>query len=132
MRRALVAVLTFVAVGFGVAGAAAGGASASVDEPDPPRITVNEFMPEERSLSDCLSVLPKPGCGSEARGGPYQAAVFGAMVVGLGVIGTRIVVGIRRRDRTPIGSDATTSTSASTDANPGATTDRTPGPSPSE
>jgi hypothetical protein len=63
-----------------------------------PVVTANDFMPTERSLSDCLSVLPKPGCGSEARGGWAQTAVFVALIGGLGVIGTRIVIGIRRRD----------------------------------
>ncbi len=103
MRRALVAAILWLAVAaFAAPGAAfAGTGSGTDDEPEPPRITVNEFMPENRPLSDCLSALPKPGCGSEARGGPYQTAVFGAMVLGLGLIGTRIVVGIRRRDRTP-------------------------------
>jgi len=63
-----------------------------------PVITVNEFMPTDRSLSDCISVLPKPGCGSEARGGWAQTAVFLALIGGLGTIFTRIVLGIRRRD----------------------------------
>ena len=104
MRRALVAVLLAVTAGLVVAaatfpGPALAGSTEPPPPPEPPPVTVNEFMPQERSLSDCLSVLPKPGCGSEARGGPYQAAVFGVMVLGLGVIGTRIVVGVRRRDR---------------------------------
>lgn len=70
-------------------------------DPAPPT-TINEFLPAERDLSDCLSVLPKPGCGSKARGGWRQGAVFGAVVVGLGVIGTRIAIGVRRRDRQPV------------------------------
>lgn len=72
------------------------------DPADPPPVTVNPFFPEDRSLSECLSVVPRPGCGSEARGGPYQAAVFGVILLGLGVIGTRIVIGVRRnRASTP-------------------------------
>jgi hypothetical protein len=63
-----------------------------------PVVASNDFLPAERSLSECLSVLPKPGCGSEARGGWAQTAVFLALIGGLGVIGTRIVIGIRRRD----------------------------------
>jgi hypothetical protein len=74
-----------------------------VADSDPPAdtrpvVAENEFMPTDRSLSECLSVLPKPGCGSEARGGWAQTAVFLAVIGGLGVIGTRIVIGIRRRD----------------------------------
>jgi hypothetical protein len=77
-------------------------ASAVTDTAPPfdtrPVVTANDFLPVERSLSECLSVLPKPGCGSEARGGWPQIAVFLALIGGLGVIGTRIAIGIRRRD----------------------------------
>lgn len=76
------------------------------DADDAPPVTVNPFFPEDRSLSECLSVVPRPGCGSEARGGPYQAAVFGAIVLGLALIGTRIVIGLRRNQRSS--SDAPT------------------------
>ena len=53
--------------------------------------TINPFFPEERSLGDCLSSLPKPGCGSDARGGWRQTAVLGAILAGLGFIAWRIV-----------------------------------------
>jgi len=69
------------------------------DDPFPPvstPATVNEFLPEDRDLSDCLSVLPKPGCGSQARGGPQQAAVLGAILGGLAIIGGRIAWSVRR------------------------------------
>jgi hypothetical protein len=78
-------------------------ASALADAEPPadqrPVATTNDFLPLERSLSDCISVLPKPGCGSEARGGWAQTAVFLALIGGLGVIASRIVIGIRRRDQ---------------------------------
>ncbi|CAN5612194.1 hypothetical protein BH23ACT3_BH23ACT3_16230 [soil metagenome] len=102
MRRALVAVL-FLGLMFGASATAAAGAG--TDQGEPPPVTVNEFFPADRSLGDCLSALPKPGCGSEARGGMHQTAVFSVTVLGLGVIGTRIVVGIRRRDRENAPSD---------------------------
>jgi hypothetical protein len=70
------------------------------DDPPPPPVTVNEFIPEDRDLSDCLSALPKPGCGSEARGGWRQTAVLGAILLGLGVVGWRISVGLRANRRT--------------------------------
>jgi hypothetical protein len=66
-----------------------------------PVVAENDFLPTDRSLSECLSVLPKPGCGSEARGGWAQTSVFLALIGGLGVIGTRIVIGIRRRGGAP-------------------------------
>ncbi len=77
-----------------------------------PRPTVNEFMPEERPLSDCLGALPKPNCGSEARGGRAQTTVFVVLLGGLAFIAWRIVAGSRRARTTTVSSDRT----------PGATT----------
>lgn len=62
----------------------------------PPPDTVNDFLPEDRGIGECISALPKPGCGSESRGGWAQTAVFGAMLAGLGIIGWRIVANSRR------------------------------------
>ncbi|MEY2959934.1 MAG: hypothetical protein RLZZ01_2502 [Actinomycetota bacterium] len=75
----------------------------STDEERPTRPTINQFYPEERPLSDCLSSLPKPNCGSDARGGWRQLAVLGAILGGLGFIAWRIVATARRArpDRTP-------------------------------
>ena len=73
--------------------------SASVgDEPPPdrPPATVSDFYPESSNLSDCVGLVEKPGCGSEARGGWAQTAVFGALAVGLGLIIWRITIGVRR------------------------------------
>ena len=36
----------------------------------------NEFVPVDRDIGECISAIPKPGCGSEARSGWRQAAVF--------------------------------------------------------
>lgn len=84
----------------------------SVDDDDTTRPTVNEFFPEERPLSDCLSSLPKPDCGSEARGGWAQTTVFLAIVIGLAFIAWRVVAASRRarraREVTPGTPDATT------------------------
>ncbi|MFK8025666.1 MAG: hypothetical protein AB8G26_17045 [Ilumatobacter sp.] len=63
--------------------------------PDAPPITVSEFFPEENNLSDCIGLVERPGCGSEARGGWRQTAVFVALVSGLGVIVWRISRGVR-------------------------------------
>ncbi len=59
----------------------------------------NPFLPDERNLSDCISAVPKPGCGSEARGGWRQTLVFGVMALGLLGIAWRIATGMRRRAR---------------------------------
>ena len=64
-----------------------------VGQPETPATgdTINPFYPEERSLGDCLSSLPKPGCGSSARGGWRQTVVLGVILSGLAFIGWRIV-----------------------------------------
>lgn len=60
----------------------------------------NPFLPEEANVGDCISALPRPGCGSEARGGWRQTLVFVALAGGLAVIAWRLIVAVRRRDRT--------------------------------
>lgn len=75
--------------------APAGAAFASTTPPTPP-VTVNEFIPVERGLGECISALPKPGCGSEARGGWRQALVLLAILVGLAIIVWRVVASARR------------------------------------
>ena len=61
-----------------------------------PTVTVNEFLPTDRDLSECLSALPRPGCGSEARGGWRQTSIYVAMLGGLAFIAWRIVASSRR------------------------------------
>ncbi len=62
--------------------------------------TENAFFPDDTSvnITDCVSALPRPECGSRERGGWRQGAVFAAVIVGLVAIGVRLVVGVRRRD----------------------------------
>lgn len=57
---------------------------------------VNEFIPADRDISDCISAIPKPGCGSKARGGWHQTLVLLAILAGLAVIVWRIVAGARK------------------------------------
>jgi hypothetical protein len=75
--------------------APAGATAATGSEPPPPPVTVNEFVPE-RDLSECVSALPKPDCGSEARGDWRQGLVFVAMTGGMAFVAWRIVRGVRR------------------------------------
>ena len=75
-------------------------APAAASTPAPPdtvvtAITDNELIPE-RDLDDCVSALPQPGCGSEARSGWRQWAIFGLLAVALSFIAWRIVRSIRR------------------------------------
>jgi hypothetical protein len=75
-------------------------------EPPPPPVTDNAFIPEDRDLGECITAVPKPGCGSEARGDWHQGVVLAVMVAGLVVVGWRIVRGVRRRDPQPTDIDA--------------------------
>jgi hypothetical protein len=75
-------------------------AAASMPPPNPPSPTVvdNPFIPEDQNLGDCVSALPRPGCGSEEQGGWRQQLVFGVVIAGLAFIGWRVVRNLRRRD----------------------------------
>jgi hypothetical protein len=77
----------------------AAGAVPAAADPTVPPVTANPFLPEDRGISDCISALPKPGCGSEERGGWRQGLILVALVGGLSVIGWRIVAGVRRTER---------------------------------
>jgi hypothetical protein len=75
-------------------------------EPPPP-VTDNVFIPENRDLGECITAVPKPGCGSEARSDWHQGLVLAVMIAGLTIIGWRIVRGVRRREPKPTDVDAT-------------------------
>jgi hypothetical protein len=68
--------------------------------PDRPPVTVSDFFPDQQNLSDCLGLVERPGCGSEARGGWRQTLVFAVLVIGLALIFWRISRGIKA-NRTP-------------------------------
>jgi hypothetical protein len=65
-------------------------------DPQPPPVTSNDFLPQERDLSECVGALERPGCGSEARGGWHQTLVFVAVAGGLAVVFGRIAWAARR------------------------------------
>jgi len=70
---------------------------------DAPPVT-NDFMDLDRDVSDCISAMPKPGCGREPtssgdRGGWQQILLFGVLMLGMAGIGTRVAFSVRARDR---------------------------------
>ena len=98
VRRILVCAIVSVAP----LGAVASNASATTPPPAPP--VTNDFMDLERDVSECISAMPKPGCGREPtssgdRGGAMQIALFGIILVAMAGIGTRIAFAVRARDR---------------------------------
>jgi hypothetical protein len=97
LRAALVAVAVVIALGASGALGTDAVSAQQLGPDDLPITTVyNEFYPEDRDLSDCLSVLPRPGCGSSARSGWPQLTVFGLIVIGVGAVAARVLVSARR------------------------------------
>jgi hypothetical protein len=94
-----------VAVATLLPGAVALAATAEPSPPSPPAtattVVDNPFFPDDTDtdITDCVSALPRPECGSKERGGWRQGVVFGVVVAGLTAIGVRVGLGIRRRDR---------------------------------
>ncbi len=80
--------------------AATGAAGAAVRAIGLDRRPTTPFLPDDTTtnITDCVSALPRPECGSRERGGWRQGVVFGVVVAGLVAIGARLVIGIRRRD----------------------------------
>ena len=79
-------------------GVPADAAEATSPDPSPPT-TVDDFLPENQNLGDCLGTLERPGCGSEGRGGWRQTLVFVVMGVGLAIVFGRIAWAVRRTRR---------------------------------
>lgn len=58
----------------------------------------------ERDPSECIGLLPKPGCGTKPtdageRGGSLQVATFAVILIGLAVIFTVVFRNVLRTDR---------------------------------
>lgn len=125
MRVGLRVFLGLLVTSIAVVTSPSGGVHATTTEPPPtpPPVTFNEFLPEDRGLGDCISAVPRPGCGSEARGGWHQTLVLLAIMLGLAVIVWRIVAAARRAGTTPI-SDRRTPDATSVPADSGG--DRAP------
>jgi hypothetical protein len=107
-----VRILFTIVLALGVTALAPTAAGAAPDEPAPPPTTVpitvpddvtidtaNPFLPDEVDLSQCVGTLPRPGCGSEARGGWHQDLVAIAMIAGLLIVFGRVAWGVRRNRR---------------------------------
>jgi hypothetical protein len=82
-----------------------GSSALASTDPEPPTTiespgtTVNDFIPEDQNLSDCLGALERPGCGSESRGGWRQTVTFSVMALGLVLVFGRIFWSLRTNHR---------------------------------
>jgi len=109
--RVLLVSLVFAVATFGAAGpAAVAGAAPPPTTEAPvstvPTSTLNDFIPTQRDLSDCISAVQKPGCGSESESDYHQMLVFAALIGGMALIAWRVVVGARK-NRQEIGEPTT-------------------------
>jgi hypothetical protein len=102
--------LTFGTLGMpGHAGVVAAGSPPATEPPSTvPTSTLNDFIPEQRAISDCISAVPKPGCGSEAQSDWHTWLAFIALVGGLAFVGWRVVTGLRRQRTEPEQTEAPT------------------------
>jgi hypothetical protein len=62
-------------------------------------IADNDFIPTDQNLTSCVGTLELPNCGSEKKSDARLYATFAVLMAGMGLIGWRIAVGVRRRDR---------------------------------
>ena len=61
-------------------------------------IGTNPFIPENANIGDCVSSMPRPDCGSEARSSTGQWLTFGVLMAGMSFIGWRIFRSVRKND----------------------------------
>ena len=61
--------------------------------------TVNDLIPTDQNLTDCVGTLEKPNCGSNRKNDVHMYMTFGVLMGGMALIGWRIAVAIRKRDR---------------------------------
>ena len=105
-RPAVGAIALALGLSFGLAACGDGAAvsTTTLDERgSAATLSTNPFIPEDANLGDCVSSLPRPGCGNELRGDSHALLTFGVLVAGLTFIGWRIARSVKRRDapRTP-------------------------------
>jgi hypothetical protein len=82
-----------------LAALASAGRVVAAESIPPDTVVDNEFVPDDRDLSDCISALPDPGCGSEGRSGWRQWLILTGIVAGLAFIAWRVVRTARRTRR---------------------------------
>jgi hypothetical protein len=64
-----------------------------------PTAADNPFIPTDVDLSECLGTLPRPGCGSDERGGWRQYLTFAILMLAMALIGWRVFHAAAQRDR---------------------------------
>ena len=96
IRSALAVAILSLGIGTPALATLPPDSSATVEE--------NVYLDLDRSLTECVSAMPKPGCGREPvdsgdRGGWQQTLVFAVLMVGMAGIGVRVAFATRARAR---------------------------------
>ena len=104
--RALAIVLAAFALSLLAVGCSSGATPPTTTVSTAPVVT-NDFIPTGQNLSDCVGTLELPNCGSEKKSDLRLDLTFVALMGGMSLIGWRIWVGIRKRDRDDIVPDHT-------------------------
>jgi len=96
--KAIAIVLAAFALSLLAAGCSSGATAPTTTVAAAPVVT-NDFLPADQNLSDCVGTLELPNCGSSKKSDMRLYLTFAALMGGMGLIGWRIAVGIRKRDR---------------------------------
>lgn len=67
--------------------------------PEAGPITTNPFIPENVNIGDCVSSVPRPGCGDDQRSGYHQYLTFLVLFLATVVVFWRVFRAVRARDR---------------------------------
>lgn len=96
LRLLLLGVVALAVVGLAGCGTPiVRGSSPVIETPT----TDNEFIPTDQNLSDCVGTLERPNCGSNSKEDAHMYITFAVLMGGMALIGWRIAVAVRRRDR---------------------------------
>ena len=88
-----------VALGTLVVGGCGSAAGRDATPAVAPATTDNDFIPADQNLTDCVGTLERPDCGSASKSDVNMYLTFGVLMTGMALIGWRLVVAIRKRDR---------------------------------
>jgi hypothetical protein len=84
---------------LGLAGCGRLGVNGSTSPAAGPDTTDNPFIPKDQDLSNCVGTLEQPNCGSSNKSDARLYVTFAVLMTGMALIGWRIAVAIRNRDR---------------------------------
>jgi hypothetical protein len=94
MRRAFAGVWIAVVLSAAFLACPSSGYATTANPTEPPPPT----LAGGRSLSECISSAPRPGCVTRTDSDSHQVITFAILMLGMAFIGWRIARSVRRRD----------------------------------